>query len=1024
MSRTPSSSAITQLPADLLIDLGRAGLETRTDPVTRTLYSTDASIYQIEPLGVVFPRHPDHLNAAVELAARYGVPVIARGSGSGLAGQTLGEALILDCSRYLDHILEINLEEQTATVQPGVVLEPLNKLVASYISPAAPRGLTFGPDPASAERATLGGVIGNNATGAHSIVYGMTSDHVLEVEMVLGDGSMASFGQLTLEEAEHFARNHSALRSRQSALVAAAMRVRQDYAEAIRQNWTRTWRRASGYSLNYLLPWSPSAPPSWSEVRHPASGQGYPYPPVGRGALNLAALFVGAEGTLGVMRQAKIRLVPRPRHTILGVLAYDSITDASDDTLRLLIMAPSAVEMISRTILNLARSVPAYAQLIDFLPPGAPDPAALLVIEFAGDEPALLKEKVRALGPRAYVAESAAAQGRIWGVRKVGLGLLQSMVGDAKPVSFIEDITVPVERLTEYVRAVERITADLGIEATFYAHASAGCLHVRPVINLKSAEGVKAMRSITAQSVAAALQLGGIVSGEHGDGLSHSEWLENAYGPVVMEAHRLIKDAADPGGMLNPGKIVRPGQMEQNLRFGGEYRSQAWQPALNFASQVSLEGAIEMCNGAGVCRKEGGVMCPSFQATREEMHSTRGRANLLRALISGRGPVNHVAGLPEQAAKEALDLCLACKGCKAECPSGVDLAKLKYEFLDHYYRSHRRPWRDRLFGNFGVFARLGSPVGGLINRAMAAETLRGLFARFFKLAPQRTLPKFDGAGERQLRRSARRMLKLWKSERRPARQAESPTATLACLVLLDPFTSHFYPGAGQAALAALQKAGYCPLVLPVSGAGRTLISKGYLEAAKRHAAKVVAALQEADPAGALPVIGVEPSEIYTLSDEYPDLLPGDSYAAGLARRAWMIDEFLVRAGRMAAWKADPPTGQPEARPRKVLLHGHCYQKARPPADDGLPVGVAATVMMLQTAGYQVEVVDSGCCGMAGAFGYEAEHYELSMQIGELKLFPAVRAAGQETIVAACGVSCQAQIEDGAQREAIHPILLL
>jgi FAD/FMN-containing dehydrogenase/Fe-S oxidoreductase len=975
--------------SDFINEIKKERVEIRTDPVTRTLYSTDASIYQIEPSGVVFPRDGDQISATLELAAKHRVPIIARGSGSGLAGQAIGPGLIVDCSRHLDRLINIDPEEMTATVQPGLVLTQLNRAAGKY-------GLLFGPDPASADRATLGGVLSNNATGAHSILYGMAADHLLEVEVVLSDGSVASFYELPTEAARRFTKGDSSMGSLQSAVYTTALDIREKYASIILENWPKVWRRSSGYNLNYLLPWSPSVPPQWQTTNL--------YPPISVKHINLAPLFAGAEGTLGVIRQAKIRLVPKPKHTILGVLSYKSIASAADDTPRLLEQNPSAVELIPRNMINLARSVPAYARMLSFV---QGDPAALLVVEFAGDNPDLLDEKAASLGKNAYLAQDQIAQAQVWNVRKVGLGLLMSIPGDAKPIAFIEDITVPVESLGEYVRVIENITAEYGIETSYYAHASAGCLHIRPLINLKEERGVKNLRTVAEQAISAGLRLGGIVSGEHGDGLARSEFLIQAFGPALMEAQRLLKDTADPQRLLNPGKIIDPPKMDKNLRFGVGYQSQGWQSTLSFDRQVSLEGAIEMCNGAGVCLKSEGVMCPTFQAGREEMHSTRGRANLLRALISNHNVNGQSSTDREQSVYEALDLCLACKGCKSECPSAVDVAKLKYEFLNHYYQSHSRKIRDYLFGYIDSFAIFGQPFSKAINGFMENESLRGFFARIFRLSPKRKLPRF-----------ARYPLPI-KKLNSSTQQPRSPV-----LLLLDPFTRHFYPGAGEATMDALRAAGYSIWPVPVHGAGRTLISKGFLKAAKRHAEKLVAAINELDPDGVIPIVGIEPSEIYTLSDEYPDFFPGDPRVAAIAKRAWMIDEFLIRPNGGGIPRISTIRTETDHQKSPVLLHGHCYQKARPPADDGYPVGVDATVAMLQAVGYEVEVIDAGCCGMAGAFGYEADHYELSMQIGEMKLFPAVRNAGDEVIVAACGVSCQAQIEDGAQRVAVHPITLL
>lgn len=988
------------------------------DLTTRLLFSTDASLYRIEPIGVVFPRTLDEMAAVVEIAASHEVPVLARGSGSSLAGQAIGNALIMDCSRHLNHILDLNPEEGVAAVEPGVIMSELNKAAAVH-------NLQFGPDPASAERATMAGSIASNASGAHSILYGMTADHLISADVVLADGSLAAFSEVDLAGAGRYRRDSGSLEAN---IYAAVLRIREQYEPVIRKRWPRTWRRASGYNLNYLLPWTPSSPPEWSAAD---SQSGLPYPPVPPGKINLAPLLAGSEGTLAVIRRSTLRLVPLPRHTALGVLAYPSLDAACDAVPDLLDRKPSAIELIPRSLIRLARSVPAYAARLKFVDqlPGGSDPAALLIVEFSGDDPARLREQIQALREDVLLAESKSDQNMVWTVRKVGLGLLSSRPGDIKSAAFIEDIAVPIERLSEFVREMERILEEHSIQGDFFAHASAGCLHIRPLINLKSAEGIATMRSIAIQAAQLTARLGGSMSGEHGDGLSRSEWLKTLFGEEICTAFRELKSAADPKNLLNPGKIVNPQPMDANFRYGPAYHAQAWQPVMDFSRQgidpgaAGLARAIEMCNGAGVCRKIDGVMCPSFQATQNEMHSTRGRANLLRAMTTGKFPSRNAA---EKTVYEALDLCLACKGCKSECPSTVDMAKLKYEFIDQYYDHHRRKLRDYLFGYIHILARLGYRFAPIVNRILHTPVVGRIGERWMGLSSQRPFPLLSRKTFSEL---AGPRLRSYSSYSGDGSDGEK------VIFLSDAFTEYFYPDVGMAALRALNSCGCRVILLPVIGAGRTLISKGFLEAAKRHAGEVLEAIERADPDGTLPVVGVEPSEIYTLRDEYPDLWPDDQRARRLVGRAYMIDEFLIRPGKdgqprirkmLSSSSSSTRTGNSgktrEMHP--VLLHGHCYQKAQPPMADGYAAGVPATVAMLEAFGYPVKVIDSGCCGMAGAFGYEKEHYPLSMQVGEMKLLPAVRSADAGTIIAASGVSCQSQIEDGAGRKPVHPTTLI
>jgi FAD/FMN-containing dehydrogenase/Fe-S oxidoreductase len=1013
------------LPSDFLHDIQiHSTCEIRTDQSTRWLYSTDASIYQIEPFGVAFPHTLDDLTTVVSLAAQYRIPILARGAGSSLAGQAIGAALIIDCSRYLTKIHEINVVRDNGqvtsgqiTAEPGIILNVLNQAASRF-------RLQFGPDPASAERATLGGSLANNATGAHSILYGMSADHLLSVEVILADGSVTTFSEREVPSDASLSTS-----TIESGIYAAAKHIRGKYADDIRTHWPKVWRRASGYNINYLLPWSPSIPPGWQSSFNPRAIYNHIQSPNTNSYINLAPLLAGSEGTLAIIRRATLQLVPVPRHTILGVLAYDSLEEACDAVPGLLERHhPSAVELISQLLIRLARSVPAYASQLGWVKTktaSGGEPDTFLIVEFSGDDEKGLRQQVIALGPDVLIADTPALQKQIWEVRKVGLGILQSRPGEVKPASFIEDLAVPVERLGEFVRGMERIMEKHHTVGDYYAHASAGCLHFRPMLNIKTPDGITKMRSIAEEAVDLVLRLGGATSGEHGDGISRSEWLERAYGSEIVAAFRELKTAADPDGILNPGKIIDPPKMDENLRLN-PVTQLAWTPIMEFihnggaSGPAGLVGAIEMCNGAGVCRKTENVMCPSFQATQDESCSTRGRANLLRAMmipamqvlpsdaqniITDEGKKHRMARTLEvQEVWKSLDLCLACKGCKSECPSGVDMAKLKYEFMHYYYTTHRRRLRDYLFGYIGVVAPMGALFAPMVNWFMHQTLFRRWLEQFFGLSCQRPFPRFASRSECQVSPNSSDDNSL--AEFRPT-----------VLFLRDTFNHYFYPQVEAAGLRIFEAAGVKVKVLPITGAGRTLISKGFLPAAKRHAARVLDAITRADPEGICPIVGLEPSEIFTLCDEYPDFFPSDKRVLGIAGRAWMVDEYLIRLNPDLKFQSSLP---------QVHLHGHCYQKSRPPASDGLPTGVGASVELLKMVGYNVMVIDDGCCGMAGAFGYESEHYDTSIRIGELGLFPALREgkkADKEKYVSAAGVSCRAQIEDGTGYEVLHPIQL-
>lgn len=942
--------------------------EVRFDACARSLYSTDASNHQITPLGVVLPATEDDLFSVVETAAEIGVPLLARGGGTSLSGAAVGEALILDCSKHLAQIHKIDPEKGTAEVGPGVVCNQLNT-AAGHLN------LMYGPDPASADRATFGGMIGTNATGAHSIRYGMTADHVLAVDAVLADGSPARFEDMSVGAAERKA-GEAGL---EADIYAAALHVKGKYAQTVVDRWPRTWRRSSGYSLNYLTRYTPERPAAWYQQEYPPQSE-----------FNLAPLLCGSEGTLAILRRAEVRLVPRPRYTTLVVLGFDSVVQACDYTPAILETEPAAVELIPRTLIERARAIPSYSRRLGFVDG---DPAALLVVEYTGDTLLEVQAATQELGRRGRILSDETEQADLWAVRKAGLGLLMSVPGDAKPITFMEDVAVPVEQLSRYVREADRLLAENGTHGEWYAHASAGCLHMRPLVNLKTAEGVRQMRRIADAVVDLAISMGGSISGEHGDGLSHTEYNERLFGPELMQAFGDIKRAFDPAGILNPGKVVDPKtRIDTDLRFGPSYMIQEPETVFAFRKEGGFASAVEACTGVGICRKAGGIMCPSFQATLDETHSTRGRANALRAAISGRLP-DDAMNSPE--IYEILDLCIECKGCKSECPTQVDMARLKAEFLSSYQATHGVPIRSRLFGEIAAFFQLLQPLAPVVNLVASLGVFRWVLSKSVRIAPQRTLPALA------TRRFSSRVDGFARSG-----------ADKRVVLFLDTYTEFNNPEIGEAAIDLLNAAGFeIILVSKQVCCGRPLISKGMLGRAKANATRNVSALAPYVREG-VKIIGLEPSCISALRDEYPDLLPDDPTAMAVAKAAILIEEFFVEENLQSelAFKSGEES---------IMLHNHCHTKSL--------IGSQATRAMLQATGRTVEEIPSGCCGMAGSFGYEAEHYDLSKQIGELELYPAVRKAveTQEKVrIVAPGMSCRAQIRDGTSTEAHHPVQLL
>jgi FAD/FMN-containing dehydrogenase/Fe-S oxidoreductase len=950
------------------------------DRISRILYSTDASNFQIEPMGVVLPRNEDDICAIVEIAGRYSVPIIPRGSGSSMAGQTLGTGLVLDCSKYLNRIHEVDIEGRTAIVGPGVILEALNTQLES-------KGLMFGPDPASAERATIGGMVGNNATGAHSIRYGLTIDHVLTTDVVLSDGSLAHFEPLSRERFEQ-QQNVAGLEGK---IYSQMANIREAYADVIKDHWPGTWRRASGYSLNYLLDFSPNSPAGWYEPS-------LAYPPTA--GLNLAPIMVSSEGTLAILRKIKLNLVEQPKAKALAILPFKSVAEAADATPALLEHEPHAVELIPRTIFERAKAIPAYARRMSFL---EGDPAAVLVVEFDGENAREATMKAHSLRG-ATVLESSEAMADLWAVRKVGLGLLMSIPGDTKPITFIEDVAVPVEHLGDFVRRVETILTANKTYGEWYAHASAGCLHLRPMINLKTSEGVSQMRDIAEAIIEITLSLHGSVSGEHGDGLSHTEYNERLFGPELMQAFREIKTAFDPQELLNPGKVIPAsdgfggsGSLTDNLRYGSEYSVSEPEVVFAHRREGGFAAAIEACTGVGVCRQENGLMCPSYQVTRDEIHTTRGRANVLRAAMSGLLPPE---SLTSDEMYQVLDLCLECKGCKAECPTAVDMARLKAEFLHQYNEDRGVPLRSRLFANIHFMASLARPLAGVVEAVSKSQTLRNLQQTFLGISKRRTIPSFS-----------KQTFRAWAqglSETMPKNQPR-------VILFVDTYTQFMQPEIGQDAKFVLEHLGYhIDVIEDQVCCGRPMISKGLLKQAKENAWQNIEVLNQAGYED-IPVVGIEPSCILTLRDEYLEFFPEDPRTKALADRAYLLEEFLVEPNSSGDRPIDKWGGRPDAPVARY--HNHCYSKAL--------VGSEAFRQLFKSIGVDAFEIPSGCCGMAGSFGYEEEHYDLSLQIAEQVLLPSVREghhAAQDIL--APGYSCRTQIRDGAEVEALHPVQYL
>jgi FAD/FMN-containing dehydrogenase/Fe-S oxidoreductase len=952
--------------------------EVRFDGFTRGLYSTDASHYQIEPLGVVFPRTIGDVEATMEVARAEGVPVLPRGGGTSQCGQTVGRAVVMDTSRHLTGIGALvsgeglseagaaaDSEDHVIEVEPGVVLDHLNERLRS-------EGLWFPVDPSTSSRATLGGMAGNNSAGARSLKYGMMVDNVAAVEVVLPDGRRVWLG------------DHAAGAESIPDEMAALRTLFAREADEISRRTPNTLRNVAGYNLDRL---------------HPARE-------------HLAQLLVGSEGTLAFFSRLRLRLARIPKTRTLAACHFPSLTAALDTVQHMVHLGPSAVELVDRTVLRLAAERQDFRTIINGFVRG--DPAATLLVEFSSEDgdvdlASSLDDLEALLGDLGYPdcmvrVENAAEQARVWNVRKAGLSIVMSMAGPRRPISFIEDCAVPLEHLAEYSRRVDEIFARNGAEGTWYAHASVGCLHVRPALNLKDPEDVGRVRSIAEATHEAVRELLGTHSGEHGDGLLRSEFLRSMLGDRMAEAFAEVKRTFDPHGMMNPGKIVDPPRMDDRslFRFRPDYRGRDLPVVLDWSKHGSLLGAVERCDNNGACRKyQPDVMCPSFRVTGDERHSTRGRANALRLALTGqlggKGP-DGLAGLDSPEMAEAMSLCISCKGCRRECPTGVDMARMKLEWQHRQNGLRGVGLRERVLADLPRVAPRASRFGSLLNAGA-----RTPLTRLLGIAPERTLPQWSS--------------KPWREDELP--RVDSPDVVL----FVDTFTRWFEPENARAAVRVLEAGGWS-----VAGAapppsdvrplccGRTYLSVGMLDEAREEARRMIDALSASARAGAW-IVGLEPSCLYTLRDEFAALLPGEDTET-IASKAVLLEEFLDQQWSDA--KKLPLEGPREGTSdsdRRVLVHGHCHQKAFGATD--------ATLRMLgRIPGHAVSLIESSCCGMAGAFGYHAEHYDVSMQMGELALLPAVREAVQSTLIVADGTSCRAQIKDGTGRRAVHAAVVL
>lgn len=944
--------------------------EVRFDERAKALYATDASPYEIKPLGVVLPKTVADVRHVVDIANRYKLPLLPRGGGTSLAGQTVGAAIVLDFSKYLDEVLDFNEAERWVKVQPGVVRDNLNLYLADY-------GLQFTPDVATTSRANIGGMVSNNSAGTRSIKYGKTVDQVIAVTVMLADGSIIELEELSGEALQ----TKLELPTREGDIYRSLHHIITEHADEIEARYPKVMRRVGGYNFDEFT---------------------------GDKPFNLAKVVSGSEGTLALILDVTLRLEPVPKYSCLALLHFDTLAQALTAVQHVNRHGPSAVEILDDTLFELGKQNPKLEPLLNWL---EGQPAAVLMVEFDGETEAEMLAGLKSLQAdpeiaqliyHLHVARSAEAQAEVWEFRKGGLGIFTTIKGDAKPIGFIEDAAIPVEHLASYIPEVMEVCKRHGAKAVLYAHASVGVIHVKPILNLKTKGGIEAYEAISRETFELVKKYGGSWSGEHGDGLVRSYQNKNLFGEILYQDFRDLKRAFDPKNLMNPGKIVDAPAMTENLRYGADYHADKLNTYFDFSKDGGFLGAVEMCSGVGHCRKTTtGTMCPSYMVTRDEDHSTRGRANVLREAMNGRLD----GGLTSQEVYDVLDLCLECKACKAECPSQVDMAKLKYEFLQHYYDAHGTPLSVRAIGNVAKIAPLGRLLAPVANALLPLEPVRWLIEKTVGVDKRRVLPLyannsfaqwFKGREEKGVRRE----------EGSDSTSRLTPHSSRVAL-FADTWTMYHEPEVGQAAVKVLEALGYQVELVNYGCCGRPQISKGLLKEAKQQAQKNVSALYQYVKRG-VPIVGLEPSCVTAFQDDYRDLIPGEQ-TEEVARQIKMIDQFLAKewtSGRLEPSQNFAKTSTP------IMLHGHCQQRAA--------IGMKPTEAVLSWISDHVEEIDSGCCGMAGSFGYG--HYDLSMQIGERRLFPAARA--HEGEIVACGFSCRHQLRDGADKHAKHVVELL
>ncbi|MEC7837278.1 MAG: FAD-linked oxidase C-terminal domain-containing protein [Chloroflexota bacterium] len=938
--------------------------EVNFDDVYKQMYSTDGSIYSMTPIGVTLPKNPDDVSAIIEICNKNNTAVLPRGGGTSLSGQTVNSAIVMDFSKYMNKVLEINPEEKYVITEPGITIDNLNEKL-NYTN------LHFTPDPSTKSRANIGGAMGNNSCGAHSVIYGKTVDQVKEMEVILSDSSKAYFEEISGKVLE----DKISLNNLEGKIYRDVMSLSSKYYDEINNKYSKVNRRVGGYNLDLV---------------HPNSNK-----------LNLVNIMVGSEGTLAAVTKAKLNLEPLPKYVGLAILHFTDLIESMEATVATLEEGPAAVEHIGKMIITQAKQSLGFARNLDFL---QGEPTDILVVEMNGTSENEVKSKIQKLSEKmkrlnlSYAITTlfdSSKISQVWAMRQAGLGLMMNIPGDEKPIPFVEDTAVSPEKLPEYVKRFDEIVRSNGTEAGYYGHAAEGCLHIRPTINLKAQEGIDRMIKISSEISDLVKEFDGSLSGEHGDGIVRGVWSEKMYGPKIINSFRELKGAFDPDSIMNPGKIFDTPKMGDNLRYGTTYKLKSIDTILDFTEEGGFEGAVEKCIGVGACRKlNAGAMCPSYMATREEVHSTRGRANALRGVLSGALKEDI---LTSKKMLKVLDLCIECKSCKSECPANVDMAKIKYEFLHNYYKKHKIPFRSKLIGSVPILYKfIAGPQAYIFNIANKLPFIKILTEKIVGIHKNRHMPTISSY-----------TFESWFKKR----ISNSSNSRGKILFFHDTHINYIHPEVGKSAVKILEAAGYEVEITDRKCCGRTMISKGLLDDAKKNVDYNTNLLYEYVKKG-IKIVGVEASCISSIQDEFPDLAEDKNKAKKISENTFTIQDILMQIqndnNQQIKWNSSN---------KDLLLFVHCHERALKGTNNSLG-------SLNLPKKYNAKLIDAGCCGMAGSFGMEKEHYNVSKKMAEDRLLPSINNSEESQEIIVTGISCHDQINDLSDKKARYLVEVL